>query len=450
MSHLLLDAWRRTLRQHGDAPALTDASTGTVATFRELDGRARAWLESNGPAGDALRARAVVFSLPNGAAWLDVFLGLMYAGATAVALDAAEPEGAQRALAAELRAAFRWDGTGLRALPGRARRFADPQICLIKLTSGSTGRARPLVFTAAQMLADGRQVSETMGITAQDLNYALIPFGHSYGLGNLTIPLLARGVPIVVGSSPLPQAVATEFARWRPTVLPGVPAVFRGLALSDVDPASLASLRLAISAGAPLLPEVAAAFRARFGRPIHGFYGSSETGGISYDRTGDATLAGRSVGCALRGVRLMVLRGERLRVCSAAVFTQANRQRLEGRGCWIPADRAVVGARGEVTLLGRRGTMVKIAGRRIDLAEITARLRRIPGVSEAWVSAAPGPEPVLGAAIATDLTIEVVKAALRADTAPWKTPKRWALVREMPLTKRGKIDTRALQDMVFG
>jgi acyl-CoA synthetase (AMP-forming)/AMP-acid ligase II len=71
-------------------------------------------------------------------------------------------------------------------------------------------------------------------------------------------------------------------------------------------------------------------------------------------------------------------------------------------------------------------------------------------VGEAWVSAAPGPEPVLGAAIATDLTIEVVKAALRADTAPWKTPKRWALVREMPLTKRGKIDTRALQDMVFG
>jgi long-chain acyl-CoA synthetase len=450
MSHQLLDAWQRTLRRHRAAPAVTEASTGVVTTFGELDRRARAWLERQEPAAAALRARVVVFALPNGAAWFDVFLGLMHAGATAVALDAAEPAASQAALAESLRAAFWWDGIGLRPLPGRARRFADPEVCLVKLTSGSTGRPRPLVFTAAQMLADGRQVSDTMGITARDLNYALIPFGHSYGLGNLTIPLLDRGVPVVVGSSPLPQAVAAEFVRWRPTVLPGVPAVFRGLALSDVDPAALASLRLAISAGAPLTPEVAQGFHARFGRRIHGFYGSSETGGISYDRTGEATLAGRSVGRPMRRVRLRPLARQRLQVCSASVFTLANRRRRGRMGCWIPADRAALTAGGEVVLLGRRGTMVKIAGRRIDLAEVAARLRRIPGVADAWVGVAPGVEPVLGAALVTGLTQEAVKAVLQADTARWKTPKRWALLREFPLTGRGKTDTRALQTMVFG
>jgi long-chain acyl-CoA synthetase len=229
-----------------------------------------------------------------------------------------------------------------------------------------------------------------------------------------------------------------------------VPAVFRGLALSDVEPAALASLRLAISAGAPLPPDVAQAFHARFGRRIHGFYGSSETGGISYDRTGEATLAGRSVGRVMRRVRLRQLRGRRLQVGSASVFTMANRRRRGGLGCWIPADRAALNASGEVVLLGRRGTMVKIAGRRIDLAEVAGRLRRVPGVADAWVGVAPGTEPVLGAALVTGLTLDAVKAVLRADTARWKTPKRWALLREFPLTGRGKTDTRALQTMVFG
>jgi long-chain acyl-CoA synthetase len=450
MNHLLGHAWQCTLRRRGTAPAVVEAVSGRVVSFRELDDRARAWLELHGGKVEALRGRTVVLAIPNGAAWFEVFLGLMYAGAVAVPLDAAEPEAAQHALATNLRAGFRWDGFNLIALPERARRYADPETCLIKLTSGSTGRPRPLVFTAAQMLADARQVTTTMGITGRDLNYALIPFGHSYGLGNLSIPLLAYGVPAVVGSSPLPHAVAGEFARWRPTVLPGVPTVFRGLAASDVEPAALASLRLAISAGAPLPPEVARAFAARFGRRIHGFYGSSETGGISYDRAGAATLAGRSVGRAMRGVRLTALPGQRLRVCSPSVFTYGNRRHARGLGCWTPADRAVLSPAGEVVLLGRRGTMVKIAGRRVDLGEIAARLRRIPRVRDAWVAVDAATEPVLGAAVTTDLTLEAVKAALRADTAPWKTPKRWAVLHDFPVTERGKTDRRALQALVFG
>ena len=450
MSHRLLEAWIRTLRRRGDTPAVTEAASGRVVSFRELDARARAWLDLHGEIAKALRGRAVVFVSPNGGAWFEVFLGLMHAGAVVVPLDAAEPDAAQHALATELRAGFRWDGARLVVLPAGARRFASPEVCLIKLTSGSTGRPRPLVFTAVQMLADARQVTATMGITERDASYALIPFGHSYGLGNLTIPLIAHGVPIVVGSSPLPQAVAAEFARWRPSVLPGVPAVFRGLAMSDIASAALASLRLAVSAGAPLPPEVAQAFAARFGRRIHGFYGSSETGGISYDRTGAATLAGRSVGGAMRGVRLTVLPGQRLRVCSPSVFTYGNRRRARGLGCWTPADRAGLRSNGEVVLFGRRGTMVKIAGRRVNLAEIAARLQRIPGVHDVWVGVGPGAEPVLGAALATRLNREDIRTALRADTAPWKMPRHWLLLSEFPLTARGKTDIAALRQGVFG
>lgn len=448
MSHALLQAWEKTLRRCGADCAVTQAADGSRWTFNELDARASAWLAAHAASESerrALRGRAVVFAAPNGSGWLEIFIGLLRAGAVVVPLDAAEPPAAQRRIAESLRAGFWWDGAKLVALAG-ARRYRDPEICLVKLTSGTTGAPRPLVFTAAQLLADARQVTATMGIGARDVNYALIPLGHSYGLGNLTVPLLAQGVPLVCGAAPLPHAIAADFARWRPTVFPSVPAVWRALAASEMGTGDLASLRLAISAGAPLPPDVARDFAARFGRRLHSFYGSSETGGIAFDRSGAATLAG-GVGRVLRGVRVTPLRGQRLRVSSAAVFTRGNRGRIGAHGAWSPPDCAEIDQRGDFTLLGRRGTTVKIAGRRVNLAEVTARLRRLAGVREVWVSV--GAEPVLGAVVATARAVAELRAELAADTAAWKIPKKWLVLPELPLTARGKTDTRALQSLLW-
>jgi acyl-coenzyme A synthetase/AMP-(fatty) acid ligase len=306
-----------------------------------------------------------------------------------------------------------------------------------------------LPATAAQLIADARQVTGTMGIRASDLNYALIPFGHAYGLGSVSVPLIAQGVPAVCGSLPLPHAIAADFARWQPNVFPTVPAVFRALASSELGPDSLASLRLAVSAGAPLPPEVAKEFATRFGKKIHAFYGSSETGGIAYDRTGAETLRG-GVGRALDGVRITRARGGHIRISSAAVFTVGNSRRVGAHGAWTPPDRVEIDPRGNLTLLGRRGAIVKIAGRRVNLAEVVARLRRVTGVREVWVGVnGGGTEPVLGAALATSRPASEIRAELLADTAPWKIPKRWSIFAEFPLTSRGKTDSRALHEAVF-
>ncbi|MBM3854724.1 MAG: long-chain fatty acid--CoA ligase, partial [Verrucomicrobia bacterium] len=256
MSRALLAAWHATLHRRSGDRAVIQAGDDCAATFRELDERAAAWQARHAADPRAFAGRIVVFAAPNGLGWFELALGLWRAGAVIAPLDAAEPPAAQRRTAEALRAAFWWDGARLVALPA-PRRFRDPAICLIKLTSGTTGQPRPLVFTAGEMLADARQVTSTMGITPRDLNFALIPLGHSYGLGNLALPLLAQGVPLVCGSAPLPHAIAADFAHWRPTVFPGVPAMWRALAASGV---ALPGLRLGISAGAPLPPEVAREF----------------------------------------------------------------------------------------------------------------------------------------------------------------------------------------------
>jgi acyl-CoA synthetase (AMP-forming)/AMP-acid ligase II len=416
---------------------------GTSVTFHGLDARASSWLLRHAPEAGTLKGRAVTFSAPNGIAWMEIFLGLLKAGAVPAPLDPAEPPLSQQSLARAIGAGFWWDGESLRALTGAAR-FSSRETCLIKLTSGTTGSPRALVFTAGQLLADGRQVASGMGIGPGDRNYALIPLGHSYGLGNLTIPLIALGIPLVIGSSFLPQSIGTDFATGRPTVFPCVPAVWRALAGSAV---ALPGLRLAISAGEPLSSEVARAFAARFGQPLHSFYGSSETGGISYDRTGASAVAG-DVGQALPGVRLTALPGNRLKVASAAVLTHRNPRRAGRLGAWIMPDRATLDGQRRVTLRGRRGTTVKIAGRRVNLPEVAARVRRVAGVFDAWAGVSEGAAPVLGAVVATEQTQSQLRETLLADAAPWKVPKRIRVVASLPLTGRGKLDVRALRAMI--
>lgn len=440
MSTTLLSAWEKTVRTAPDAVALIDAASGRTWTRAQLDALGGAWNDEHGA---GLARQTVVLAEPNGAEWWRVFLGLLRADAVIAPLDPGEPPAAQRATAAAIRAAWLWHGDALEMITERPVRARDARRVL-KLTSGSTGTPRALAFTDAQMLADGRQVCTGMAIRADDMNLGLIPLGHSYGLGNLVVPLLAQGTALVVGIAALPHAIAEATARWRPTVFPAVPALLRALALADLTPQSLASLRTVISAGAPLAPEIATAFHARFGKKIHGFYGSSETGGITYDRTGDAALTGRSVGTPLPGVRLTPGRSGSITISSDAVFTLGNRR----PGSHRPKDRVAFTAAGEVVLLGRAGRTVKIAGRRLDLAEVERALRALPGVREAHVAPHADRAESLAAAVATDESGDALRTALRERIAAWKIPRKIVTLAAFPLTARGKPDTAKLRALL--
>lgn len=442
MSTTLPESWRRLVTAAPDAVALIDATTQRRWTRRELDRLGEEWREVHGA---SLANRLVLFSEPNGVEWLRVFLGLLKSDAVAVALDPGEPAVAQQELARTLRAAALWQGGARLPVSATPRRFRDGRR-IVKLTSGSTGVPKPLPFTDAQVLADGRQLSAAMGIRPDDVNLGLIPWGHSYGLGNLIAPLLDQGTALIGGISPFPHAIAAAIEECQPTIFPAVPALLRALAESDVPRKALQSLRTVISAGAPLAPEIAQAFHAKFGRKVHSFYGSSETGGISYDATGDAALTGRSVGAPLPTVQLQFGRAQRFSVRSAAVYTLGNRH----PGAHRMADVGRIDEHGELVLLGRAGRFVKIAGRRLNLAEVEHALKKIDGVHDALVAPHPERADALAAVVATVRSSTELKDALRDRLAAWKIPRKWIVLPEFPLTARGKTDARKLRELLRG
>jgi acyl-CoA synthetase (AMP-forming)/AMP-acid ligase II len=369
-----------------------------------------------------------------------VFLGLLAQGAVPVPIDPSEPEAAQVACSRSVGASHLWRDGRLHSLglPARRRR-AGARECLVKVTSGSSGEPKALPVTDRQLAADGRQICASMGIRPDDGSLAAIPLGYSYGLGNLVAPLLLQGSPVLCSSGALPQAVAADALRLRPTVFPAVPPLLRALVASDVPASSLASLRLVLSAGSALPSETSRAFSEKFGILVRGFYGASETGGISFDRTGQATLSGRSVGTPLDGVRIAFRAGGRFTVASPAVL---------GTGRFSPADRAELGAGGELVLLGRTGRMVKVAGRRLDLSEIEAALKSVPGIRDAYAHLGTGPDSALAAAAATELSPPEIRRLLRGRLASWKIPARILALPEFPVTARGKADGRRLRQIL--
>ena len=437
--HRLTQAWARTVRRDPGAIALIEAATGKSWSRAEVADEATSFADSL--SGSGLRAgHRIVLAKPNGIDWLRAFIGLLEAGAVPVLVDPGEPQARREEIGRVLGCAGILERGGLEPLKcpvvksGRA-------IALIKLTSGTTGMPKGLVFRHEQMLADGRQVCASMGIRAGDRNLAVIPFGHSYGLGNLVVPLLDQGTAIVVAGSPLPQVIASDCERHCPTVFPTVPPLIDALARSSVDPKALRSLRLVVSAGARLSAESADSFHERFGILVRGFYGSSETGGISFDRSGEATLSGRSVGTPLTGVTVKVGRGGRFTVRSAAVF---------GRGRHSPGDRISINEHGEIVLTGRTFRFVKVAGRRVDPLEVERTLRTLPEVEDACVMGIGGSADSLVAAIASRSKVSAreIRVLLRGVLPPWKIPDRIVVLEQLPTTARGKLDTSRLAELL--
>src|SRR5580704_8802718 len=134
MPTTLPSTWKRLVRTAPQAGAIIEAVGEKVFSRAELAARAEAWRAART---EPLEGQRVVFAVPNSAAWFEVFLGLLQAGAVG--------------------ATWLWSDGRLEKIsaPRRPRR-AD--VCLLKITSGSTGAPRALPFTHAQMLADGCQI----------------------------------------------------------------------------------------------------------------------------------------------------------------------------------------------------------------------------------------------------------------------------------------------------
>ena len=456
----LLVAWEATLARSGDQPAIFDSRRKVSRTFAQIEDEAQRFGRES--LRDIGAGQVIAVQIGNHASWPAILLACLRSGIVVVPLELGANQAAYDICGAAGAAVLSGDsvelvrlGTAFTATDWRADRPS-----LLKLTSGTTAAPRAICFTSAQLLADCEQICDTMQIGRRDLNYGTISVSHSYGFSNLITPLIARGVPMVLSSDRMPRAILDGLVATEASVFPGMPVLYQALCEIE-EPPPLPALRLCISAGAPLPLKVARNFRAKYQHAIHSFYGSSECGGICYDR--EALLLDEGfVGSAMERVDVDLIdaasESSRVRVRSAAAasgyFPEAEPEKLGG-GIFLPDDLVTKSDDG-FRIVGRASDLINVAGKKVNPAEVEAHLLRCHGVREAVVFAGPTAGGLRNEEVAACVVAEgdVTEAALlehcRMDLSSWQRPKRIFLLESLPVNERGKLSRRALSQRFFG
>ena len=115
--------------------------------------------------------------------------------------------------------------------------------------------------------------------------------------------------------------------------------------------------------------------------------------------------------------------------------------------CIMIGDLATKQADGSILILGRRDSMVKLYGIRIDLEAIESALRSFPGVCQAAVKVrGEGNEARLWAWYSAEERVKEsdLRRHLSRSLPNYMIPAFWVRMEELPLNPSGKLNRSAL------
>ena len=151
--------------------------------------------------------------------------------------------------------------------------------CFWLYSSGSTGNPKGVVHAHKDMVVTSQRYGvETLNITEQDVNFSAAKLFFAYGLGNgMTFPLWVGGQAVFFPGPPTPAAMHEVIETHKPTIYYGVPTLYAAQlkAMEEAD-ADLSSLRLCISAGESLPPDLHKRWTEKTGLPLLDGIGTTE------------------------------------------------------------------------------------------------------------------------------------------------------------------------------
>ena len=308
-------------------------------------------------------------------------------------------------------------------------------------TGGSTGKPRIWYKTPANLFGEAMHLARTFGIGRSDLLLSTVPPQHIYGLlGSVLLPFVASA-RVLRRTCTFPREILSALQDEGATVLVSVPIHYRALKSDDLQ---RFSLRLALSSAAPLDSEDAAFFLQRTRLAIIEIYGSTETGGMAIRSYGANHGSWEPFSC----INWKILSD---RLCVRSDFVSPDLPR-DADGFFMTADRVAETEGKRFKFLGRADHIVKIAGKRVDMEEIREKIRRIPGVRDAYVTASPlsgARQAEIAALVASDLPARKLGAAIRSMADPYGRPRRIRVVKAIPVLSNGKIDRQRIDQLLF-
>jgi malonyl-CoA/methylmalonyl-CoA synthetase len=338
-------------------------------------------------------------------------------------------------------------------------------LAAILYTSGTTGRAKGAMLSHRNLASNALTLVDAWGFTRGDVLLHALPLYHIHGL------FVACHCALLSGSRMLwlPKFNAAEVIGQLPhaSVMMGVPTFYtRLLAEAAFTEDACRSVRLFISGSAPLLPETFNEFRSRSGHAILERYGMSETGMNTSNPLRGERICG-SVGPPLPGVALRVVDDDArpcvpgaiggIEVKGPNVFAgywrmpDRTRDEFTADGFFKTGDMGELLDNGYLKIVGRAKDLIITGGLNVYPKEIEERIDALPGIAESAVIGVPDPD--FGEAVTAVVVAKPghapseadLIAALKAEIANFKVPKRVHFVDELPRNAMGKVEKNTLR-----
>lgn len=341
-------------------------------------------------------------------------------------------------------------------------------VAVILYTSGSTGRPKGAMLTSHNLAANASSCEAVLKISEEDCFFTPLPLFHAFAATVfLTLPI-KTGARIHLVDRFLPTDTLNEMERSGATVFGGVPSMF-GLMLQsprETRP-DLTALRLCVSGGAPLPPEVWRAFEETFNAKLVEGYGLTEASPVVAVNPPEGIRKPGSVGPPVPGVEAKIVDDndqpvERGEVGELAIrggnimkgyLDHPEETAKAVRDSWLfTGDLVREDEDGYLYIVGRKKELIIVGGLNVCPGEVDRVLVEHPAVMEAAAFGAP--DPARGEAVWAAVVLRPEMSAsereiqrfCRDKLAAYKVPRHIEIRADLPKTALGKVARYVLRD----
>ncbi|HEV2030423.1 MAG TPA: AMP-binding protein [Candidatus Dormibacteraeota bacterium] len=359
--------------------------------------------------------------------------------------------------------------------PNRARR-SPSELVSINYSSGTTGRPKGCMRTVGNRLASTVDFLVNLfegGLSSLDVWLHAGPITHASGL--FVLPHIAMGACQVVLSKFDPLEAVGLVEKHHVTGTVWVPTMIERVIANDLSGHDLASLRRVAYAGSPMAPDRIRAANAMLAGRMVQFYGMVEAippltvlTQKDHDERGAGTRLG-SAGRPCLGVELEIVGEDGAPVATGNVgelvvggehvmagywgMEEATGKALRDGRLWT-GDMAWRDDGGYITIVDRKNDMIISGGYNVYPREVEDLLKTDPSVADAVVLGVPDPD--WGQAVTAVVVVRSGTAPdrdrlfdlCRRGLAQFKRPKRIDFVDSIPQTPAGKINRKAILELV--
>jgi len=324
-------------------------------------------------------------------------------------------------------------------------------------TSGTTGRPKGSMLTHDNLAVNALDLVDLWHYGRADVLVHALPIFHVHGLFVALHCAMLTGSEVIFLPGFDQKMVSNALSS--ATVMMGVPTFYHRLLQERSFGPEAGGMRLFVSGSAPLPAGTHREFEARTGHQILERYGMSEAGMICSNPYEGERVPG-TVGYPLPNVEVRLAAGPNTDESDSAGVLEIRgpnvctgywrRPKTEGftsGGFFSTGDIARIAADGRVTLEGRATDLIITGGMNVYPMEVESVLTQVAGAGEVAVIGLPHPD--FGEAVVAFHTgsarHDSLAAAAATSLAPYKRPKRFVLVEELPRNAMGKIQKSVLR-----